>query len=147
MALNLERLFAIARGEITPETGVTGVTGVTAVTGYASKSPELRQLRRLRVKNTSYQKDEIRDVTDGVTAALTLPDDDSDALQGEADRRNRDAIASGYTDRFCACGTMATIAIFDPSPKRGNRLWLCVECFEADRATMANEEAKKGQSI
>jgi hypothetical protein len=144
MGLNLERLFSIARGEIAPETGVTGVTGVTAVTGYASKTPELRRLRRLRLENTSFQKDKIEGVTEGVTIAPALPDD-PDAGQVEADRRNRDAISAGWTDRYCACGVMATVAIFDPSPKRGNSRWLCIECFEADRAQVAADESGRAQ--
>lgn len=142
MALNLERLFSIARGEITPESGVTGVAHVADVARYASKSPELRQLRPLRVKNTELEKDSFMGVVSGVTASDALPSQteatppkaparDPAALQLEADRRNRESIKNGWTDAWCACGTMATLAVgyFDTS-KRVPARWVCDGCFD-----------------
>jgi hypothetical protein len=59
------------------------------------------------------------------------------ALQAEADRRNRGASEARLTDRWCACGTVATLAVgrFRKSPgnREGVAMWLCQECFEADR--------------
>ena len=130
MLPDLQELLSIARGEIEPKNGVTGVSGVTGVARYASKSPELRQLRQLRVKNAELEKDVFGGVADGVAPLVPAPLFDPEALQAEADRRNRKAIAAGLTDRFCACRNLATVAIFDPSPMRGNTRWLCRGCFE-----------------
>ncbi len=136
MALNLARLYAIARGEIDTATGVTGVAAlqpefVTPQKARCNASNVCNVSKTVKVKNDKNGRYDGR-----YNSALALPDD-PDAGQVEADRRNRDAIAAGWTDRFCACGVMATVAIFDPSPKRGNRLWQCVECFEAGRAQVA----------
>lgn len=140
MALDVAALLKIARGENACATGVAGVAGVAAqkphvadVARYASKSPRLRQLRPLRVKNTSYQNDFSEGVAAHVAAASShvaaaypaACDDD----QAEADGKNRAAVRAGITDRFCACGLLATVAIFDPAPNRGGRRWLCRECF------------------
>lgn len=136
MALNLQALLAIARRDITSKTGVTGVAGVADVACYASKSPELRQLRPLRVKNTELRQDAFRGVASSVAAALTRPPFDPAALQADADKRNRAASEARLTDRWCACGTMATLAVGGFRKSSGNRegvaRWLCQECFDAD---------------
>jgi hypothetical protein len=51
---------------------------------------------------------------------------DSDS-QRKADLRNRTAVASHQTDRWCGCGSMATLAIFDPRRREGR--WFCEDCF------------------
>jgi hypothetical protein len=66
-----------------------------------------------------------------------------EARQDRADRRNRAAISAGHTDRFCACGTMATVAVFDPSPTRSNHRWVCSECFRDGVASGAIERPAK----
>lgn len=45
-----------------------------------------------------------------------------------ADDRNREATRAGLTDRWCACGQMASLAW----PAGGSRqMWRCVECTPA----------------
>ena len=47
-----------------------------------------------------------------------------------SDRKNRAAIRAGTTDRWCAvCGSLATLAIFNPAKPRSAR-WLCQYHFE-----------------
>lgn len=48
--------------------------------------------------------------------------------QREADRRNADAVRAHSTDRFCACGALATFAWPDED---GREVWRCVECTPA----------------
>ncbi len=61
---------------------------------------------------------------------------DPEALQREADRRSREAAEAGRTDRYCACGTLATVAVGRFKPSLGNpegvARWLCPECFDAE---------------
>jgi hypothetical protein len=82
----LALLLRVARGEVTPKTGVTGVTGVTDPEGYASTLPELRRLRQLRVKSSKFPDDAKAGVTEGVTSA---PEAD------ETDIIEREGMASG----------------------------------------------------
>lgn len=42
----------------------------------------------------------------------------------EADRRNAEAVREGVTDRWCACGRLATFA-WDEG---GRQTWKCLEC-------------------
>lgn len=55
----------------------------------------------------------------------------------DADMRNREAVAMGLTDRFCQCGTMATVAVGRFRPDKGNpegvSRWVCNECFSNGR--------------
>ena len=129
MALNLARLQAIARGDIDT---VTCVTRVTAL------QPEivLSQTARCNASNVRNASKTVREQKDGkgrydFGPAIT---ENHDAGQFEADRRNRNALSAGHNDRLCSCGVMATVAIFDSSYTRGNRLWQCCECFEVGRA-------------
>lgn len=46
-------------------------------------------------------------------------------LQREADRRNADTVRAHSTDRWCACGQLATFAR-PTGPGREN--WRCLEC-------------------
>lgn len=48
--------------------------------------------------------------------------------QHDADRRNAEAMRAGVTDRFCACGALATFA-FDEG---GQQIWKCLECGPTD---------------
>jgi hypothetical protein len=45
--------------------------------------------------------------------------------QREADRCNAEARATGLTDRFCACGALATLAWPDDD---GRDVWRCLKC-------------------
>jgi hypothetical protein len=57
-----------------------------------------------------------------VTAALAF---DPTRLQREADRRNADAARMGFTDRWCACGRLASYAW--PGGRR-RETWRCLDC-------------------
>jgi len=58
--------------------------------------------------------------------------------QNEADLRNEAAVLAGHSDRWCACGTMATVAVGRFPKSAGNpegvTAWLCCECFELYRS-------------
>ena len=45
--------------------------------------------------------------------------------QRAADRRNAEAVRAGLTDRYCACGALATFAWPDDD---GRAAWRCLEC-------------------
>lgn len=46
-----------------------------------------------------------------------------------SDRKNRAAMRDGLTDRWCVvCGSMATLAVFNPAAPRAAR-WLCEKDF------------------
>ena len=156
MALNLDRLFAIARGEqvVTPVTGVTAlqVGCNVSVTRVVTPAVTSQVIDVTPVTCVTPQKDvfgkncnfaELRGVTGGVTKDASRPIYEPNGLQAEADRRNRNAIAAGFTDRFCACGLLATVAVFDPSPARSNSRWLCCECFDADRERLDLDNQKE----
>ena len=53
MRFDLQEMLAVARGDISPQSGVTGVTGVTAVPRYASKSRNYAGYARYVLKATS----------------------------------------------------------------------------------------------
>jgi hypothetical protein len=69
-------LLAVARGDLSSETGVTHVTAVTAPSGYVHKPLQLRQLRELRLKGG---KSEIV-LEDGVTEPVTVGSNTRDAV-------------------------------------------------------------------
>ncbi len=50
--------------------------------------------------------------------------EDITKLQRAADRRNREAVAAGFTNRFCLCGDYAS----NEWTIDGKRVWLCLEC-------------------
>ncbi len=54
-------------------------------------------------------------------------------LQDEADKRNRAAAEAGLTDRWCACRSLAIVAIGrerpDPRNPEGVSMWMCHDCF------------------
>jgi hypothetical protein len=159
------RLFDAATGDFAQKEGVTGVTGVTVLSGYTSKGPALHRLHRLHLENGGLGKRVSEGVTEGVTAppepahpepdalsihlpgrpvgasldaaraSVALPIFNAEALQREADRRNWEAAEARLTDRYCACGTLATVAVgrFKRSPgnPEGVARWLCIECFDA----------------
>jgi hypothetical protein len=58
--------------------------------------------------------------TDGTTIAFDLA-----ARQREADGRNTEAVRTGLTDRWCACGSRATFAW--PGGRR-REIWRCLDC-------------------
>jgi hypothetical protein len=147
MALDLARLRAIARGDVEPKNGRNHVTdpgyanSVTPVTpqGYA-KNPRSYASYAGYAKNAQgWKRDELggqfEGVTDGVTHSLPSPETDPDPRQEAADHRNRAAAEAGLTDRWCACGTMAMVAVGHFRADRGNpegvARWVCSECFEA----------------
>lgn len=49
--------------------------------------------------------------------------------QAEADRRNAEAVRNGSTDRYCACGALAT---FGCPSHDGRPVWRCLECCPAE---------------
>jgi len=57
-----------------------------------------------------------------VSAGLAF---DPATLQAEADQRNARAAREHSTDRFCACGRLASLAWPDG---RGREIWRCLEC-------------------
>ncbi len=132
--LDLQELRSIARGEFAGKGAVTGTTGVADVARYAAKAPELRRLRPLRVQNTSLEKEAVGGGASGAVPSQERSLFDPEALQAEADRRNREAAKAGQTDRFCSCGQLATLAIGRCRPSSSNpegvKRWLCLECFE-----------------
>ncbi len=118
--LDLQELRSIARGEFAGKGAVTGTTGVADVARYAAKAPELRQLRPLRVQNTSLEKEAVGGGASGAVPSQERSLFDPEALQAEADRRNREAAKAGQTDRFCGCGQLATVAIGCCRPSSSN---------------------------
>jgi hypothetical protein len=75
--------------------------------------------------------------TFAIVAGVPPKIEDLDAHQEAAERRNREAALSGLSDRWCACGTMATVAVGHFRPSRGNpegvARWLCSTCFSANQ--------------
>lgn len=69
-----------------------------------------------------------------------------EALKSPADRRNRAAVAAGCTDRFCACGKLAAVAIgrfpASQSNPEGVTRWVCSECFEPRSAEPVADGSK-----
>lgn len=62
-------------------------------------------------------------------SANPAPIFDVAARQREADARNRGAQSSHLTDRFCICGSLATIE----DPQDGRPVWRCLECLPSHR--------------
>ena len=147
MTFNLARLRAIARGETIPQRGVSRVTAlqagsaasivtpqiidVTPVTYVTPPQYEVRKEYSLRVDGG---------VAGGVTCGAPSIADAGPAaivtyapveLQRDADRRNAAAREAKITDRWCACGTMATLAVgaFHSNKSDAGARWLCVDCF------------------
>ncbi len=60
--------------------------------------------------------------------APPVPTYDPARLQREADRRNSAAVRDRVTDRWCACGRMATLAYPNSA---GRNVWHCLECLDA----------------
>ena len=57
--------------------------------------------------------------------AAAKPIYDPDLLQREANQRNAQAVRDGLTDRWCACGRLATMAWPDGA---GRNVWQCHDC-------------------
>lgn len=146
MALDLAYLRAIARGDVEPEKGRNHVTDapvtclIAPVTpqGYAKKA---RSYAGYASKNQVWKRDadegRCEGVTGGVTRLSLPPESAVETRQGAAQHRSRSAAVAGLSDRWCACGTMATVAIgsfrADVGNPEGVERWLCSECFEAER--------------
>lgn len=145
MPIDLARLRSIARGEISAADGRNPVTGspvtppappVTCA-GYAKNSRSYAGYAGYVSKTQGWKSSEVESqleaVTGGVTEALCLPLFDRAGLEAEAAARNRTAAEAGLTDRWCACGRMATVAMGSFRPDRGNpegvARWVCCECF------------------
>jgi hypothetical protein len=56
-------------------------------------------------------------------------------LQRAADKRNAEAQHAQQTDRFCACGHLATFAW----RRDGRDAWRCLECTDAQGRGQDNE--------
>jgi hypothetical protein len=132
MALNLAELLSIARGEIGAGNGRNGVTRRNVTPSVTPKKPSVTPVTCVTPQKCEFGKDVFGGVAEGVTAALRRPLFDPEALQAEADRRSREAIAAGWTDRFCACGKLATVAVGRFQANAGNpegiARWVCSEC-------------------
>ena len=68
------------------------------------------------------------DGTIGTGGTRPVPVFDPVRLQREADRRNAAAIRDRITDRWCACGRLATFAYPNSA---GRDVWHCLECLDA----------------
>jgi hypothetical protein len=69
----------------------------------------------------------LREMKDELALELApAPHFDPVALQREADRRNEAARREGLTDRFCACGHLATLAYRTTHTDR--KIWRCDDC-------------------
>jgi hypothetical protein len=132
MALNLSELRSIARGEQTGEIGRYGVARRNATPSATPKTPGVTPVTPATPQICKSGKDEFRGVAEGVAAALRLP------LEAGAEARNRAAALAGHSDRWCECGTMATVAVghfrADAGNPEGVARWVCSECFEAGSA-------------
>ena len=104
MALDLARLRSVARGEINAVTGVTPVTALQRP-GVTPQNPRCNASNARNVsKMISAESAQERRYGGRYTGA-------SDPGREAADQRNRQAVKMGMTDRWCACGTMATVAV------------------------------------
>jgi hypothetical protein len=148
MAFDFARLRSIARGEKAVVTGVTGVTALQSARNAGCNVPVTCDVTCVSYccnacnacnvsKKHVWEKDASSPsrergagVTDGVTGRYK-------ALQDQANDRNRQAALARLTDRFCACGNLAAVAVGRFTASRGNpegvARWLCQECFDADR--------------
>lgn len=137
MALNLSALRSIARGEQTAEIGRNGVAGRNATPPVTPKKPGVTRVTPATPQVCEFGKSEFRGVAEGVAGALRDPLDGFEALQADADRRNREAALANVTDRFCQCGALATLAVGHFRRSRSNpegvAEWRCQECFDAER--------------
>jgi hypothetical protein len=139
VALDLGRLRSIARGEINAETGVTPVTALQGPS-VTPQNPKCNASYACNVSKTisaeSGQGRRYGGRYDDLAGAPELG-------QEAADQRNRRAVKTGMSDRWCACGTMATVALGrfrqTLSNPEGVSRWVCSECFGA--ATKLNEAA------
>lgn len=96
--------------------------GRVAVRGAEPLTPEI--VTRLKPLKDDITKELLRRYI-----ATEFPDEplyDPAALQSRADQRNREAIAKGHTDRFCACGSLAARAW----KIDGREKWVCHYCNE-----------------
>jgi hypothetical protein len=128
MALNLAELLSIARGETEAENGRNGVSRRNATPSVTPKKPGVTPVTPATPQICKVGKDVFGGVAEGVSAAWPSPAFDPEALQADADDRNREAAREGRTDRFCACGRLATLAW-----PEGNRreVWRCDDCADA----------------
>jgi hypothetical protein len=133
MALNLSELRSIARGEQTGEIRRYGVARRNAMPSATPKRPGVTPVTPATPQICKSGKDEFRGVAAGVAGALRLPLEGCEVLEVGAEKRNRAAAMAGLSDRWCECGTMATVAVGQFKANRGNpegvARWVCFECF------------------
>jgi hypothetical protein len=138
MPLNLTELRSIARGETEAERGRNGVASRNITPPVTPKKPRITPVTPATPQIRWFGKDVFGGVAEGVSVALCRPLYDPEALQAEADKRNRGAVLAGLTDRFCGCGKLATVAVGRFRPDAGNRegvaRWVCYECCVARNA-------------
>ena len=103
---------------------LTGDWGVS-IKGPQPLPPAL--LARLKPIKTELTKELLRHFIASEFPAE--PHHDPAALQQRADQRNREAIANGHTDRFCACGSLAENAW----RISGKEKWVCDFCNEENQ--------------
>jgi len=134
MAINLAELLSIARGETEAQNRRNVVARRNATPPVTPKEPGVTPVTPATPQNCKVGKDVFGGVAEGVAATLPRQLFDRVALQADADGRNREAVREGRTDRFCACGTMATVGVGSARPDRakpeGVARWLCSGCFE-----------------
>lgn len=133
MAIDLARLRSVIRGEFQAENGRNGVARRNATPPVTPKKPGITPVTPATCQKHRVGKDVFGGVAEGVSEALPRPPFDPAALQADADRRNREAATAGLSDRWCACGTMATVAVGRFRADKGNPegvvRWVCSECF------------------
>lgn len=72
MALDLQRLLSVARGEISPTTALTGV-GALVTPSLTTKKPGITPITPLTCQKTKLPKRAILDVINGVTDHFDAP--------------------------------------------------------------------------
>ncbi len=129
MALDLARLRSIARGEINAVTGVTPVTALQPLDVTPQNLPCNASYAHNVPKTISAESGQERRYGGRFADLAGAPE----PSQEVADQRNRRAVKTGMSDRWCACGMMATVALgrirWTLSNPEGVTRWVCSECF------------------
>lgn len=133
MAIDLAPLLSVMRGKAEAKNGRCRRNGVARRNDTPSvtpKKPGITPVTPATPQNCTFGKGVFRGVAEGVAEAFRLQLSDPKALQDEADRRNREVVAAGRTDRWCACGSLARLAWPDVTRRE---VWRCDDCAETSR--------------
>ncbi|MCQ4189041.1 hypothetical protein, partial [Methylocystis suflitae] len=107
----------------------------SSASSLENQSPDISYINNYNLtistggETKSTPKSDFRNTPPSTTAktAKTHTAFDPAALQRKADRRNADAARNHSTDRYCACGRLATFAW----RRDGRDVWRCLECADA----------------